>query len=96
MKPKDANDFEAVENAADFVEYLYLLSEEYAEEAEKYPNPILASGNWAQRDIGYFLDAWARWLEAMGVEGRPHYPKEQLEPSWQSFARQLDAARGYE
>jgi hypothetical protein len=32
----------------------------------------------------------------MAVEGRPHYPKEQLEPSWQSFARQLDAARGYE
>ncbi len=96
MKPKNADDSEAVETAADFVEYLYLLSEEYTREAREYPDPIMASGNWAQRDIGIFLERWGSWLQAMGVEGRPHYPKEQLEPSWQSFARQLDAARGYE
>lgn len=72
MTPKDAGDYAAVETAADFVEYLYLLSEEYSREAKAYPNPIMSSGNWAQRDIGIFLERWGSWLQAMGVEGRPH------------------------
>ncbi|MGI5503691.1 DUF7660 family protein [Lentzea sp. CA-135723] len=94
MTPKDVNDHRAVETAEDFVAFLNLLVEDYqrdVREAKPY-----GGGEWATWDLGSFLDAWSAWLTAMAIEGRPHFPKEQLEPSWKSFALQLAVARRYE
>lgn len=97
--PKDVDDFDAVETAADFVAYLTLLSTEFTEDVERREasgNPYY-EGTWAHHDIGTFLERWGAWLRAMAVEGRPAYPKDLIDPpSWTSLARQLNAARDYE
>ncbi|GAB2828685.1 DUF7660 family protein [Lentzea nigeriaca] len=92
MTPRDANDSGAVETAADFVAYLNLLSEDHVREVEEARDP----GDWAHWDLGAFLEAWAAYLAAVVVEGRPDVPEDLLEPSWRSFAQHLDAARRYE
>jgi hypothetical protein len=97
--PQNINDAEAVETAADFVAYLDLLAIDYQEDVAKCRasgNPFY-EGSWAHQDLGKFLDRWAAWLQAMVVEGRPHYSTDEIDPpSWRSMAIQLDTARGYE
>ncbi|SFR24394.1 hypothetical protein SAMN04488564_107455 [Lentzea waywayandensis] len=97
--PSDIHDSEAVETAADFVAYLHLLSADFTEDRRKAKasgNPYY-DGSWAHSDMGIFLERWGSWLQAMVVEGRPHYPRDEIDPpSWKSLARQLNAARGYE
>lgn len=97
--PKDLDDVESVETAADFVAYLTLLATDYAQDVERGKasgNPYY-EGSWAHHNLGDFLERWGAWLQAMVVEGRPAYRAGLIDPpSWTSLARQLDCARGYE
>ena len=92
MTPQDANDSGAVQTAADFVAYLRLLAEDYGNDVLDHRDEQFPSGTWAHWDLGAFLEAWAAYVQAVGVE-RGQLPQEL---SWGSLAQQLDAARRYE
>ncbi len=99
MKERYYELLEQVNSKETFLRFLNVLAADFQDsqeqEAQSPSSPYgPAANNWENPSLGSFLDAMHSWAMTRSAEtGELSVPEE---PSWNTFAQMLDAAKVYE